>query len=107
MLQVERTERVHDLLEEGGKSIFLKPLRKEVLTAEGELVDVGVEEDVVDGDGWLTVRPHPFIGHYVDEKSTVFAGYWIVLDDLDTYWGFTVDGEQGDSNEREVTFSLD
>lgn len=92
MLQVERAERVHDLFEEGRKAIFLEPFRKEVFATEGKLVDVGVEENVVDGDGWLAVWSHPFVGHYVDEKSTVFAGYWVVLDNLNTDWGFTVDG---------------
>ena len=43
----------------------------------------------------------------MDEKPTVFAGDGIVLDNLDTDWGFTVDSQQGNSNRREVAVSLD
>lgn len=41
------------------------------------------------------------------EKPSVFAGDGIVLNNLNTDWGFTVDGQQGDSNKREIAVPLD
>lgn len=107
MLQVERAEWVHDLIEEGREAIFLEPFREEVFTAKWELVDVGVEEDVVDGNGRLTVWPHPLVRYYMYEKPSVFAGDGIVLYNLNTDWGFTVDSQQGDRNKREVAIPWD
>lgn len=107
MLQVERTEGVHYLFEEGWEAVFLEPFWEEVFTAKWELVDVGVEEDVVDGNGRLTVWSHPLVRYYMYEKPSVFAGDGIVLNNLNTDWGFTVDGQQGDSNKREIAVPLD
>jgi hypothetical protein len=107
VLQEKLAGRVDDLLEQPREAVLLEPLGEEVLAPEGELVDVGLEEDVVDGDHRLAVGTHPLIGHYMDEKPSALRGKWVVLDDFYTHWRLAVDCQQRDCDGYEVSIFLE
>jgi hypothetical protein len=107
MVEAELTGGVHDLIEEDAEARLFQPLGQEVLAAEGELVDVGLEEDAVDSDGGLAVGPHPLIRHYVHEEPPAATSDGVVFDDLDAHGGLAVDRQQGDSHRHEVPLLLE
>lgn len=56
-------------------------------------MDICLKEDVVDGNDWLAVRPQPFLGNDVNEKSPTMTTDWIILFNFDSNWSLTIDSK--------------
>ena len=73
VLKAKLARGIHNLIENGSESAFLKPFWQKVLISKRKFIDVALKENVIDGYYRLSIRSHPLIRHYVNEKPTTFA----------------------------------
>lgn len=82
---------VHYLLEEDSEPEFLQPLRKEILTSNGKLIDIRSKDKIVQRYHGFSIGSYPLIRDNVYQKPSSFTGNWIILDDLYSQGSFIID----------------